>query len=91
MFRAILKKNVLQRSMTTAHVPKAHIRPTGLGRWNIEKTPEEVELYIDLANSDHCGGELCTKTKLKISNAGAANGKGDDDDDFERYCFPFLL
>jgi hypothetical protein len=92
MFRAVLRSNGLQRGIATAHRPNIQLRPTGLGRWNIEKTPQEVEIHIDLANSDHCGGELCTEKPLQQINASAPNGKGDDDDDdFDNYCFPFLL
>ena len=91
MFRAAVKSNGLQRSIATVRQTNVQIRPTGLGRWNIEKSPQEVELHIDLANSDHCGGELCTGKPLQQRNASASNDKGDDDDDFDDYCFPFLL
>jgi len=39
--------------------------PIKLGRWTIPKDPNTVDLKVDRANHDSCGGPLCTIVPLK--------------------------
>lgn len=36
-----------------------------LGRWSIPDDPETIDLKVDRANHDSCGGPLCTTVPLK--------------------------
>jgi hypothetical protein len=36
-----------------------------LGRWSIQDDPETIDLKVDRANHDSCGGPLCTAVPLK--------------------------
>lgn len=104
---ALLAKNfvkVAQATIIDGKKTLATLRPTGLGRWNIEKTILEERKAIDLANHDHCGGPLCSvppqpvilKPALKKAgpaqkSASAGKKDDDDDDDDDKFYWPFLL
>ena len=36
-----------------------------LGRWKMQNEQEIIDLKVDLANHDSCGGPLCTTVPLK--------------------------
>lgn len=38
--------------------------PIKLGRWAIPKDPKTIDLKVDRANHDSCGGPLCTIVPL---------------------------
>ena len=38
---------------------------TKLGRWKMHDNQQIIDLKVDLANHDCCGGELCTSIPLK--------------------------
>ena len=39
--------------------------PVRLGRWSHQQTKDTVDLKVDWANHDCCGGPLCTNVPLK--------------------------
>lgn len=101
---ALLAKNfgkMAQTAVLSGEKTFATLRPTGLGRWNIEKTVIEERKAIDLANHDHCGGPLCSlppqqdMLKPVLKKAGpaqkSASASGKDDDDDDDFYWPFLL
>ena len=46
--------------------------PVRLGRWGHQHAKDTVDLKVDWANHDCCGGPLCTTVPLKAP----AKGKG---------------
>lgn len=39
--------------------------PIKLGRWSVQDDPDTIDLKVDRANHDSCGGPLCTTVPLK--------------------------
>ena len=52
--------------------------PTRLGRWRLRESQDTIDLKVDWANHDCCGGPLCTNVPLKKEEASKVENTDDD-------------
>ena len=52
--------------------------PTRLGRWRLKESQDVIDLKVDWANHDSCGGPLCTNVPLKKKEESSKAEEVDD-------------
>ena len=53
-----------------------------LGRWSIQDDQDTIDLKVDRANHDSCGGPLCTNVPLKPEKSSIVE---EEDEELLRY------
>lgn len=59
--------------------------PIKLGRWSIQDDQETIDLKVDMANHDSCGGPLCTTVPLKTEKTNIEEVQESEEEELLRY------